>query len=220
VQVKTTNTILAQDGAHLGRDHQGRPIEAQLAKDRASQKIVMASIGPPTEEHVLRQLEELKQTRGLPLVWSTDNGSAYCGERVARFLDQERVIHLRNLPRTPEHNGSIERAVREVKEASVASGRTYEDEESAGATLKAISGALNSSRYRNGNANTANRLDEEIRSAYNLVKRDRFYAECRSAMYEARSETLSWRAKRMAERRAVFATLEKHQLVTVTIGGR
>lgn len=219
VTVKATNVIVAQDGAHLGRD--GRePVDAQIAKDRASKKIVIASVGPPTESHVLAQLKLLKETRGLPLVLSTDNGSAYCTESVANFLEAECVIHLRSLPRTPQHNASVERAVRELKEASALGCGTAVTQERASAELEDAAYAVNANRYRGGTLMSANRLDESLPAAYNFINPKSFYAECRAAMWNAREAAVGWRAKRMAERSAVYATLEKFGLVEITKGGR
>jgi transposase InsO family protein len=219
VYVKATGVILAQDGAHLGRSAHG-PVDGQIVKDRASLKIISATVGPPTEEHVLATLEKCRQEGRLPLVWSTDNGSAYVTEAVAEYLERERIIHLRNLPRTPQHNASVERAVRELKDASALGKGARVTEEQACAALEKAASTINAFRYRACRQETANVLDENLPTAYNLLNRDLFYAECMRAMCEARSSAVHARAKRMAERDAIYATLERYGLIEMTTGGK
>jgi transposase InsO family protein len=219
VRVKATGVILAQDGAHLGRSKKG-PVDAQIIKDRASLKIIKATVGPPTEEHVLSTLQMCKEEGRLPLVWSTDNGSAYVTPAVAEYLEREKIIHLRNLPRTPQHNASVERAVRELKEASALGKGARVSEEEACVALKRAVNTVNSSRYRMGGWDTASVLDESLPTAYNLLNRDLFYADCKQAMCEARLTAVNVRAERMAKRDAIYATLEKYGLVEMTTGGK
>lgn len=219
IKVKATSVILAQDGAHLGRSGK-EPVDAQIIKDRASLKIVTASVGPPTEDHVLADLTQLKKSRALPLVWSTDNGSNYCTEAVTKYLEENNVIHLRSLPRTPQHNGAVERAVRELKAVSALGKGVAVDEVSAKVALERAAHTLNSCRYRNIHGATADALDENLPAAYNLVNRNVFYAECRKAMCEARIGAVSWRSARMAERKAIYETLNKYGLIEITTGGK
>ena len=219
VRVKATGVILAQDGAHLGRSKAG-PVDAQVIKDRASLKIISATVGPATEGHVRATLEKCKSEGRLPLVWSTDNGSAYVTEAVAEFLEREKVIHLKNLPRTPQHNASVERAVRELKEASALGKGTHVSHEVARAALSRAAGAINSFRYRMGGEETASVLDERLPTAYNLLNREEFYAECKRAMCEAGLVAVNRRAERMAKRDAIYTTLEKYGLIEMTTGGK
>lgn len=218
VVVKATNVIVCQDGAHLGRERRNA-IETQLAKDRASQKLIVASVGPQTAEHVVSTWLALKAERGLPLVISTDNGAAYRAESAERYLRRECVVHLKSLPRTPEHNSPVERSVREVKEASAMGKMASVSAAEAKRRLHLTATRLNANRYRNLSMQTANDLDQNLPSAYNLVNREKFYAECMAAMCTARNAAVGWRAKRMAERNAVYEVLSKNGLVEITRGG-
>ena len=53
-----------------------------------------------------------------PLVWSRDNGSMYAHESVRIHMETHKVIELRSLPRTPEHNGAAENTNREIKDVA------------------------------------------------------------------------------------------------------
>lgn len=114
-EVNGVNIIWTQDGTHLGRKKK-KAIEAQIIKDRGSKKIISAVTGfAASGKEIVQSLEMLKVQRGLPLVWMTDNGSAYCNNEVEEFVKREKIVHVRSLPRTPQHNGSAEVMMRELK---------------------------------------------------------------------------------------------------------
>lgn len=196
VDVLKPNVIWSMDSAHWPRR-----TEAQVVKDRASRKILSVTIGSPAHGmETIRLLEELKAERGLPLVLATDNGSAFVNQAVARYLAKEKVIHLRSLPRTPQHNSSVEIAIRELREQvgeradllPVASQRLNERR------LRASLGYL-----------TPNQFDERNAWSYHKV-RDVFFRVCRRRIRRRMQIARSSRAMRMEEREVIYAALEEH----------
>jgi len=218
VKVTAKNVILSQDGARIGRSMES-PVDALVAKDRGSQQI-MSSLGPLTEEHTIETLESVRQERGLPLVYGTDNGPNFTSEGVERYLERNEGIHIRNLPRTPQHNAAVERAVRELKNAAALGKWARVDEKEAAARLALATKRLNANRYRESYGASADVLDATMPAAYNLVNRSEFFAECRAAMWNAANAQVNARKRRMAERNAIYETLAKYGLVEMTIGGK
>lgn len=54
----------------------------------------------------------------LPLVLFTDNGPPYKSADFLAFLERHHIVHVPNLPHTPQHNAAAERMNRDVKDAS------------------------------------------------------------------------------------------------------
>ena len=223
VEVLASNVIWCQDGTHLGRTSDDTALEAQVIKDRGSVLLLDAEVGAAADAlEIIDQLEAMNKKRGLPLVWSTDNGAAYVSEEVLKYLEHEKVIHLRSLPRTPQHNGAIERAMREIKDASgLGKGCKLSGKESTNECLQRAVHKINNNVCRISKENKcAAVLDSVLPSAYNLVNRNYFYAECKKAMCEARLGTMNKRDGRMAERNAIYSVLEKNGLVKCLTGGK
>lgn len=219
-QVLATNALWVQDGTQLGRQEAAR-IEAQVIKDRGSLATVGIATGEPAcGREIVNLLGHLKTARGLPLVLGTDNGSAYICNETADYLRQERVIHLRSLPRTPQHNGAAEIGIRELKSCAKLSSALQVEPEAAFEAITAAALSLNHNRPRSSKGlKTAAQLDETLPVSYHFVERDRFYKECSRRMQEAVQETIGSRASRMAEREAIFSTLEMFGLVKRYRGG-
>lgn len=221
VEVLATNVIWCQDGTHLGKASNDKAIESQVIKDRGSVLILDSPIGPAASgSDIIRQLEAMKEKRGLPLVLSTDNGSMYVSQEVSRYLEAQQVIHLRSLPRTPQHNGAIERAMREIKESSgLGKGCKLTDVSSAETKIQRAVDKINKAPRATKQNHCAAVLDSVLPNAYNLVNRESFYAECRKAMCEAGAMVVNKRAVRMAERNAIYEVLEKSGLIKCLTGG-
>ena len=221
VRVLARNAVLAQDGTHLGRIA-GKPVEAQVVKDPATLKTVQIAVGAPaTSQDVLEHLQELERTRSLPLVWQTDNGSIYCAEEVQAYLRAKRVVHLRNLPHTPQHNAAMERQIGELKRASgLGKGTLLVSVEAAAGRLKGASSALDARRLRASRGwKTACELDDGLVPGYN-VDRTRFYEAVQERIRQAVKGACSARQARLLEREAVYAVLESFGLVSRHRGGR
>jgi hypothetical protein len=67
---------------------------------------------------------------------------------------------------------------------------------------------------------TADELDRIAPEAEDRVRRARFYQDVCSALAEAAAEHPHGRARRRAEREAIYSTLEQHRLLTRTRGGQ
>lgn len=177
--VNSTNIIWSQDGTHLGRNKK-RSVEAQVIKDRASLKVLSVLTGNSADgKTIVGMFNELKKTRALPLVWMTDNGSCYVNNEVEKFLADERIIHLRSLPHTPQHNGSAERMMFELKTASMLGKKTLVSE-----NLKVheefTTSALMINEYRKRAVlgfKSSNEVDEEMLMNGPEVSREKLYAE-------------------------------------------
>ncbi len=123
-QIKTfdTKTILTIDGA---ADNDG--VNLIITRDRCSMETnIHRCEGNLKSEDVLNHLEELKLKNNLPLVLASDNGSPFCSQMIAKFLEKNQIIHLRSLPHVPQHNGVCEAAVKEVK-TQINNGKTIEE---------------------------------------------------------------------------------------------
>ncbi len=167
------------------------------------------------------QLLALEGSRGLPLVWQTDNGGCYVAEEVQAYLQGKKVVHLRSLPRTPEHNAYAESGIGELKAASrLGRGVVLASVEGAAEHLGRVSRRLDAHRLRASRGwKTSDQLDACMKAGYN-VDRDRFYARIQECKARAVQGACSTRKARQAEREAVYAVLEEFGLVSRLRGGR
>ena len=68
-------------------------------------------------EQIAQHLERLFQEHGAPLFLKKDNGSPYNNQYVDEVLRRYGVLPLNNPPRYPRYNGSMEKSIRDLKEA-------------------------------------------------------------------------------------------------------
>ena len=218
-KVLAREAMWALDGAHVGRSGEDA-LEAQVVKDRATLTVIPALVGPAANgDKIVEMLKELKETRGLPLVLSTDNGPNYVCEKLEAYLQEEKVVHMLSLPRTPQHNGSGEIAIRELKEVAQAGKGVRWSKEEASVALETGACTLNEKRARGTKGyKTSSRLDEEVPVAYLEVERAVFYERCVQRQNEACAGAVTWREGRMKEREAIWETLEEFKLVIRTRG--
>jgi transposase InsO family protein len=204
-EVLAREAIWTMDGTHLGREN-GKAIEAQVIKDRGSLAYRAIRTGAPSDAMgVVRVLEAAGEP---PLVLSSDNGSIYLDHRTQAWLRANKVVHLKSLPRTPQHNGAAEIGIREVKE--LAGSR---------ATLESAARLLNNCRHRGSRGyKTPAVLDAEMAVAYHKVDRAVFYEKCMERLSELERRPMKWRDRRMSEREVIFATLEEYGLIKRTGG--
>lgn len=232
VEVRARDVLWSQDGTHLTRV-KGMKVEAQVVRDVATCRNVGICVGAPAKgQDVVAQLERGARERGgWPLVWATDNGSAYTCEAVRRCLERHHVLHLRSAPHTPSDNAWSESGIRELKHRCGISGkarsRKRDNEVRDGAQAIAywkarLADARNSldrlTRRESRGGWTAEELDGALHRADHLVRRARVYKRARQAMAKATVRCASVRARRRAEREAIFATLESFELITRTRG--
>jgi hypothetical protein len=216
-RVRATGAIWSLDGTHLGRDEQEAKVVGELVRDVASTKTLGASIGPPpTSAEVAALLERAAEDTGqVPLVLAHDNGSENADE-VAAWCERHDVIRLRNLPHTPQHNPWVEHGNAEIK-AETGLGKRARIASVSGVVL-AVERALDridGLRPRpTRDWRTARQAYAELPSAERLVDRARFAAAARCAIQEAVQDCRTARQRRLAERQAILATLERFQLIT------
>ena len=171
--------------------------------------------------YVMTFFEKAKECRGLPLVIGTDNGSAYCNEEVSDYLHREKVVHLLSLPRTPEHNGSAEIGMRELKdEAMLGKGVTLASLSAPHALLVQATNRINIRLRGSKKFKSANDLDDTLLDARDMIDRDVFYDECQQGISDLRGCHLNGRELRKKERELILKTLEKYGAIQQTRGGR
>jgi len=241
VAVHARDALWTQDASHMGRDEEGK-VEALAVKDVAPVKVVETSVGgPATGESVLALLQRAELVRGtLPLVLGMDNGPANREAKLQAWLKKRRVLVLWNVPRTPQHNAPIESFFGELKieldalgELQVRGPDPSQDpvllSEAGGSVTKRhfrvvvprLVARLNASRVRPSRGGyTADELDRLLPHAEDLVDRARFYDSACAAIERAVQGITNARARRRAEREAVWRTLEEFGLVTRTRGRR
>jgi len=222
VKVLSSNVIWTQDATHLGRLNQ-KAVQAEVVKDRATLGYVDIAVGlPANAEEILWMLDGFKKRQCLPLVWATDNGSAYRDQRVEAFLKQEKIVHLLSRTHTPQDNASAEKGIRELKEeAGLGKGVKLSGMEEATRKLAYSWDVLDHQRLRGSKGyRTADELKMCLPYWQEKVTREEFYEQACKCMEKAVKGGGTAREKRQAERQAVYATLEQFNLVERTRGGK
>jgi len=205
VKIKRSGTVATMDGATVqkGEDY-------IVYRDRGSLSVQSSFCdGPLQSANTIALLEELKVQGRLPLVICSDNGSPFCANAVEDFLESNQVVHLKSLPYVPEHNGSCENAVKEMK-ALIA--EDYSPKEACE--------ILNERRRRQQlNYQTSVEFDYENYQWNTSQERTKFFESAKQAIKEAKLGTESEHKRRKAEREAIFKTMERFDLITRTRGG-
>jgi len=215
VEVLTTNVLWHQDATHLGRTPERAEVQGQAVRDAAAPVVLVASVGRvvTAEDAVLALEAAIAAAGAVPLVLGSDNGSPYTSELFTQVLTAHHIVHLRNLPHTPQHNARGERVFRDWKE----------DEELGRGVLLP---SLEESALRVARACAAQECLAKVRAVpvpgpvqYNDEQRARFYeAVCRRIEVAVQGARTA-RAKRLAEREAIHAELEERGLIRRTRGG-
>ncbi|MEI6416981.1 MAG: hypothetical protein WCO92_04600 [Verrucomicrobiota bacterium] len=157
-----------------------------------------------TAKDTVTLLQKLNEKNRLPLVLGSDNGPPFVAEAVVVFLEAHKVIQLRSVPHVPQHNGSAENAVGDVK------GQLYD-----GKTKQEACRILNDNRKRKTlNWKTPTEVDQESFEPCTEELRTSFYNATKAAIKVAMLGTKSAKEKRKAEREAIFQTMEDFKLIT------
>lgn len=221
IEVLNKDVVWAQDGTHLGKV-EGTKIEAQVIKDRGTLCTIGLMVGSTaSEDEILLQLKLLKAKRGLPLIWMTDNGSMFCGGKVAKFLEEEKVIHLRSAPRVSQHNGSAERTNHEIKYPSVL-GRNVRLDQIKDGFEEVVMNVININEHRPRMSKgmiTAKELELELPTFHVKIDREGFYDACVKEL-KAVDESYEKRRARLEKRRVVFELLSGCGLISINRGVR
>ena len=204
IEVKKVGTVAAMDGATVRKGE-----DLVIVRDRGSLAVqVKACHGPLRSTDTLEVLQKMKAEDRLPIMLCTDNGSPFCSRVVKDFLEKHHVIHLRSLPYVPQHNGSCENAVMDVK-------RQLNDGKSIDQTCEILNKCL---RRRRLGWKTAHESEVLNFSPNNAEKRIEIYEAAKLAIKEALLGMNSGYEKRKAEREAILSTMERFELITRTRG--
>lgn len=221
VEVLARDALWSLDGTHLGRDDAGVRAVGELVRDVASTATLGASVGPPpTSAEVVVLLQRVvAETGAPPLVLSSDNGGENRGA-LEEWCKEHRVVHLRNLPHTPQHNPWIEHGNREIKaETGLGKGVRIADPRATAhllvLALDRIDGVI--PRATRG-WRPAREAYRDLPPAEALVARERFYSAARCAIDEAVQDSRGSRQRRLDERRAILTTMECFGLIKRTRG--
>jgi transposase InsO family protein len=204
IKVKKAGSVLVMDGTSLSRGQ-----DYIVYKDRGSLEIKAKSCdGNLSSKNTMEVLTELKKEESLPLVLCTDNGSPFCSNEIERFLDKNYILHLKNLPSVPQHNGACENAVREFKEQFI-------ENFDLNKTLE----RLNENRKRQSlNWLTSTEFKRLNFKVYGLDERMNFYTSAKEKIKRATSGIKSAKIKRKVEREVILKTMESFSLITKTRG--
>jgi len=215
------DAVWSVDGTHLGRSEEGDEVIAVAIREVASTRTLGASIGPcPSSSDVVRLLEHVVAEREeLPLVLAMDNGGENKGELVG-WCECHRVIVLRNLPHTPQHNPWIERGFGELKvETGLGRGVLITDIDEVAREVELAIERLDGGRLRATRGwKTARQADAALPEATARVSRTRFWNAARCAIAMAVQHYRTVRERRLAERQAILKTLECYNLLQRTRG--
>jgi transposase InsO family protein len=223
IEVELRDAVWCLDAMHLGREEDGKEITGQVLRDIGTLRDLAVTVGRPvTGDEVIALLERIRAERGtLPLVLMTDNGSAYTDGELKEYLERHQVLHLLNLPRTPQHNPYAEQAVRELKEDSGLGKGVVTSPASAAVRLAASRHRLDECRLRPSLGYRTSRVcDEETESWYDRgVRREEVYESACRAVQEALEGEESGRARRKKERWMILATVASFEVLRLTRGG-
>lgn len=209
VRVHRPGTLTVMDAAKIPNKKRG---EAIVCKDRGSLMITVTEAAGVATKSVdtLGVFEEMRSQNRLPLVVGSDNGSPFTALAVEDFLRENKIIHLRSLPRVPQQNGAAENAVGDYKNLS-----------GGGKAATHVTQILNHCRKRETlNWRTPAEYDREHFQPYTQKQRETFYTAASAAIKAAKRGAVTAYEKRKAEREAIFATMESFGLITRTRGHR
>ena len=157
----------------------------------------------------------------LPSVFCSDNGPENVNHEVGGWLEAHKVIHLKNLPYTPQHNAWSERGMGELKGAvELGKGAVFRSHEEAAALLDLAWRRVDRETPRKVLSwRTREVAYEGMATCYTPSSHAGFYRTARSAVEKAVRGASTARARRRAERGAIYATLDGYGLVKRTRGG-
>jgi transposase InsO family protein len=208
------NVLWHVDATHLGRTAR-EEVQGQAVRDAAEPEVLAASVGRvvTTDDAILAVEAAIVVAGAPPLVLSTDGGSPYTSERFEAVLRGHKIVHLRNLPHTPQHNARAERVFRDLKEDSGLGRGVVLASASAAAAPFAAACACMARRAR------LRAQPSRPPMRYTPEDRARFHETVRRRVERAVQCAPDARAARLAEREAIFAVLEERRLIRRTRGG-
>lgn len=213
IRILARGAVMGQDSAHVGNCRK-KMVWAEVQKDLAILEGRSRGNGKTlTGQAMLGHLRRLKAKGRLPLVLSTDNGSAYSCTAVEAWLKRHLVVHLRSRLRTPTDNAATERAIGE--------GRTLSGLGKGIQLRRAVDGprlldkalqVLNRAWPRSSRGGkTSRQLRQSLPHWRATVVRRVFYQTVQRAI-RRRTQGLKGRKLRRETREAIFATLSRFGL--------
>lgn len=224
ITVLWSNAVWAGDGTHLGRDETNGRAVAENVIDVGTRELVDTSVGQSvTGKDVVAALERGSRERGGdPLVFMSDRGAENTCEETQSQLRERKIVHVMNVPRTPEHNAHCERNHGTLKAALEI------EPASAGLVLDAsewkerVDEARDFLNHRLPRAHLAGQTPAEYAATlspwYDAVDRDAFYAATCAAVEAALVGVEDAHERFLKEREAKLATMEQFNLIRRTRG--
>jgi transposase InsO family protein len=227
IEVLQRDAMWSLDAQELARGIEGQPgagiVQAEMIRDVASMKTILASAGPPADaSEIIALLVRAGLERGwLPLVLVTDNGGPYRSKALRRWLRRRKVIHLFNEPHTPEHNPWVEHGHGEHQQEMMLDACDAPlDLPTLRAELARATSTLDHGRLRATRGwKTADECDLGLPPASGVISRAVFYRAACQAIARAVEGLDKARERRRAEREAILATLQSFGLIIRTRGG-
>jgi len=206
--VTQPGVLTTQDGFQAAgtKDH---PVMAEVMRDAATGRYVGTQVGgSTTAEAVCAGLDVLGATAGYPLVYGTDNGP-YQAPLVQAYLTAHEIVWYPSRRHTPQDNGAMERAIRELKAET--GGLEDLPQCEIAERLATTTGRLNAHRIRPSRGGwTADGLTGQVPVCDPDI-RHRFFETARTAIASAVAGVPP-RQARAAWREAVVSTLEAFEL--------
>lgn len=203
VEVKGKNVIWSMDGAFTKNE---KKTEHQLVKDRGTKAWVGHQENASKTADAVDLLADSFERQGVPLVISSDNGSAYKSQEFARLMRQQKIVHLKSLPRTPQHNGAVEVGIKELREIM----------DSSGIKLDAAVEVANDRLRKFGKEwSSAGLVYKNTNVVYTENERAEFFNCCERRLSEARNASYDARELRMREREIILDELEVRGYIEV-----
>ena len=151
----------------------------------------------------------------------TDNGGPYRSKRLRRWLKAHGITHLRNIPRTPEHNAWVERGNGEHQREMMLG--VWERPRTLGCIQAALARATHTLNHGRLLASRGWKTPKEcllgLPAAGGVISRAVFYKTACQAIARAVEGLEAARERRRPEREAILATLQSFGLITRTRGG-
>jgi hypothetical protein len=223
VRVHLGDVLWSLDETHLGRLEAGDAVLGLVVREVASTRTLVVSVGPAcTAEDLVRALEHLRLVRGeLPLVLCIDNGPAMKSELLEHYLRFHEVVALRNVAHVSQHNATVERGHRDLKEASgLGKGVILHSHAEAAVDVARAVEQVNERRLvASRGMKTPAAVDNETPRWYPRIQRRAFYEAACRAIGKATQGCHSDRERRKAERDAILSVLEDYALISRTRGG-
>lgn len=206
VRVTKAGVVVAMDGASTSRGS-----DYIVHRDRGSLSVnITKCSGNLNANDTLGLLKNLELQNKLPLVFCSDNGSPFCAHVVTEFLNKKYIVHLKNLPRVPQHNGSCENAVREFKDL-LAHQKDF----------KKVTKILNENRLRQQlNWQTSQDFEENNFIQITEERRRDFYEKTKQSVESATNGIKNAYKKRKIERDEILKMMQMHSLIKITRGNQ